>query len=404
MVGAPRLPLKGAPAPSPPRDVTVPRDGSTTARGVLGLALKRLLYDLQALTEVPGASDASLGGYRRLRGVLAGMAGSHPGAIPSLLRRPTVAAPLRCLRDGSGDPERCLVELTAQACIELAALEALPEPVALRRLPPRLVALSRHVVVDVPPGTGEAVFEAGALRLDGVDVDLSPGSPRLHRVSDATVLAEVDTNPLAMVEAHPDKEGNAVDLGGRPAAEWVEHLASALALIARVHPGLRDEIDLFVQQVVPVGYHDERHLSASYREAIGTVYLSLHPSRMTMVEAIVHEHSHNKLNALLELDPLLEDAFAPVHRSPVRPDPRPLHGVLLAVHAFVPVAHLYERLIERAHPEAAVPGFDDRFRRIVRSNEEGLSTLLEHGRWTAVGEGVRDELVRWRAHFSPRLA
>ena len=39
------------------------------------------------------------------------------------------------------------------------------------------------------------------------------------------------------------------------------------------------------RQVVPVGFFPDRHLSASYREAIGTLYLSLHPSPMTMVEA-----------------------------------------------------------------------------------------------------------------------
>ena len=41
-------------------------------------------------------------------------------------------------------------------------------------------------------------------------------------------------------------------------------------------------MDLFLHQVVPVGWDPERHLSASYQEAIGTIYLSLHPSPMTM--------------------------------------------------------------------------------------------------------------------------
>ena len=99
--------------------------------------------------------------------------------------------------------------------------------------------------------------------------------------------------------------GNAVDLGGRPASEWVGVLREALAIVERTLPDFRAEIDLILQHVVPVGWDDHAHLSASYRESIGTIYLSLHPNVLTMAEALVHEVSHNKLNALLELDPVL---------------------------------------------------------------------------------------------------
>ena len=40
---------------------------------------------------------------------------------------------------------------------------------------------------------------------------------------------------------------------------------------------------------VPVGWDEQRHLSASYQEAIGTVYLSLHPNPLTLAEALIHE-------------------------------------------------------------------------------------------------------------------
>ena len=57
-------------------------------------------------------------------------------------------------------------------------------------------------------------------------------------------------------------------------------------------------------RVVPVGFHAEQHLSASYREAPGLVYLTLHPSPLTLAEAIIHETQHVKLNALSWLDPI----------------------------------------------------------------------------------------------------
>ena len=103
-----------------------------------------------------------------------------------------------------------------------------------------------------------------------------------------------------------------------------------------------------------------KEISASYREAIGTVYMTLHPKQMIMTEAIIHEFQHNKLNALFHLDRVMETAAWPLYPAPVRPDPRPLHGVLLAAHAFVPVAEMYRRMQARDHPQAARGSFQSR--------------------------------------------
>src|SRR3954454_16108937 len=128
--------------------------------------------------------------------------------------------------------------------------------------------------------------------------------------------------------------------------------------------------------MVPVGWHEQKHLSASYQEAIGTIYLSLHPSRMTLAEALIHEFSHNKLNALFEVDEVLENAWSPLYTSPVRPDPRPLHGVLLAVHAFLPVARLYEKMLEANHPLAQNEAFSRRFEQVCATNREAAEVVL----------------------------
>ena len=149
-------------------------------------------------------------------------------------------------------------------------------------------------------------------------------------------------------------------------------LARALDLIATYLPEIRGEIELFIQQMVPVGYDDHRHLSASYQESIGTIYLTLHPNLMTMTEAVIHEFSHNKINALFELDPVLENAFWPLYTSPVRPDPRPLHGIVLAVHAFQPVARLYEAMIARGHEWAQKPDFLRRYEQVKKVNREDI--------------------------------
>jgi HEXXH motif-containing protein len=213
-------------------------------------------------------------------------------------------------------------------------------------------------------------------------------------------FARVDANPFAMQEAHPDKEGNALSLGGKDTSEWEASLGDALAMIERHLPSVVDEMASLSMLLVPVGYHAERHLSASYREYVGACYLTLHPNVRTMAEAIVHEYQHNKVNLASYHDALLENGHGTLVRSPVRPDLRPLWGVLLAVHAFVPVAELYRRMLA-----AGEHGVEERMGDVIARNDEGLRTIREHARPTRVGAMLLSELEALHAeHLRVQIA
>jgi HEXXH motif-containing protein len=366
------------------RDLTIPEPGSTTAREVLSLALRRLLRDATTLPAT--APTSARHEAAALRTTIDHAVKTRPGALAAALRRPTIGALVRCLRPACGLPEATrdalFVELLAGLRHDLGAADPGPPtlPAATGcRVPRRVLSLLDHTATDTATG----------------DVT-KPYSP----IERGIVLALADNNPLAMEEAHPDKEGNAIDLGGQPIEVWVAALREALGIIREHLPDLGGEIDLYVQQIVPVGFDDHRHLSASYQEAIGTIYMTLHPSVMTMAEAVIHEFSHNKINALCELSGVLENAWSPLYTSPVRPDPRPLHGVLLAVHAFLPVARLYEKMIEAGHPRAQSEDFGRRFSQIRRTNREGAEVVLTNGRPTEVGRAVLDEIARWDAHYA----
>lgn len=385
-----------------PTDLTIPEPGSTTARNALSGAIRRAIQDLIRL--VASGGDPELRAFKpRLERLLA----DSPGALASVLRAPTVGGLLRCLRQRSPEVERGagIAELLATIHTDLAFAGALAKPVIQRRLPGRIVSLPARQVIEIPAGTERAEFQNGAvvLIINGQRTRVELGcddqrTPSHWTITDTLVLAGVDNNPLAMSEAHPDKAGNRLDLGGRPASEWTRALARGLDLIAAYMPELRAEIDLFLHQIVPVGYDAHTHLSASYQEVIGTVYMTLHPQLMTMVEATIHEFQHNKLHAQLELDPLLRNAFHPLYSSPVRPDPRPLQGVLLAVHAFQPVARLYQLMRATGHEGTDRPDFERRYAQIVAGNHEGATVLLEHGQATPIGQGLLDEIARWDAH------
>lgn len=407
----------------PPRDLTLPEPGSQTARRVLGAYLKRTVADFLKLParrfDSPAADD-----YGALRTIVDGLSrSSNAGLVFSMMRQVTLSTLVRCIDAelwGAGNVVKLdswLTELNGLVAFELAAAGALPSGgVRLRRAPERLLSPTSNIALTVPSGftlsfqNGRVTAEQGAstieLHLDAlgpgdlVDVPgLGVARPYHPIVADLT-LALLDNNPLSGEEAHPDKQGNAIVLGEHPVAHWTTALRDAHQLVATYLPDLAEEMRLVLQLLVPVGYDPERHLSASYAEAIGIAYLSLHPDPMTMAEALIHEFSHNKLNALQRLDPILENAFSPLFSSPVRPDPRPLYGVLLAVHAFTPVARLYELMTAAGDPLSRSPSFARRKRHILTGNHEAVTTLTEHARPTPIGRGVLDELRRWDAHYA----
>ncbi len=210
-------------------------------------------------------------------------------------------------------------------------------------------------------------------------------------------LSAADTNPLSDFEAHPDKSGNAVSLGGRTPAVWLEAFEAAVELVRKGLPGFAPCLGGTLKRVVPVGYEPERHLSATYREGPGQAYLTLHPNPLTLSEALIHEAQHGRLGAAQLVDPLLENAFTEWTPSPVRPDLRPINGILLAVHAFIPVAVLHAVLAERGEPKAAGPDFERRRAQVLRGNEAGMAILREKAVATPLGKRVIADLERLHA-------
>lgn len=381
-------------------DVTVPRAGSRTTRTIVSEALRRTIAgllspDLGGLSPRPWA--ALNGMVRRVRT----LSRTHPGLVASVARRPNVGTLVSCL----GDPTRADVDRDAVAAqlvgalaVELGAGGAEPDW-QVDAFAPGFCSWAHRGWIALPEQS-ERLLVHGS-RIDAVVggdvVPIAPTiedehGPLLAPIDGEAVLARIDDNPLAHVEAHPDKAGNAIDLGGKTVGQWTTALRHAISLVQTHAPTLHADIALLVQQVVPVGYDPSRHVSASYADNLGTIYCSLHDDPMTMAEAVIHEVSHNKLNALLRLDPVLHNAFSCTVSSPIRPDPRPLHGVLLAVHAFVAVEHLYDAMVEAGHPWSQRPDFRRRHEEIRTGNRAGAQTLREHAEPTEVGARLLEEL------------
>ena len=396
-------------------DLTVPVADTTTLRRLIVRDVRRWSEALRALP-LGRFDEADRPGFVAVVAALSALESSAPARAAALLRLPTVSVLIElCWRHREDARTDAVLggawrqqgkELVWLLLGELALLGALPDAgVAVARpatgwLPWR--SLTAGLQVDLEASVAEIRFVAGGFEtIDAPPQRFAFAAPSdgpwawsrpYHPIAPGLYLAETDNNPLSSFEAHPDKDGNQLDLGQRPASEWVEVLADCVGIVQRYLPLIAEEMRLLLRLCVPVGVDDEKHLSASFQEYIGAIYLTLHPNVMTMVEALIHEFQHNKINVAFHHDPMLRNAFWPLVTSPVRPDPRPLHGVVLAVHAFQPIAMLYQRMQQDGHPFAQNPAWQRRAATIFAKIHEGAVTVLGQGDATPVGQQLLAEM------------
>lgn len=374
----------------PAAPYTLPDPSPSNAGSWLPRARSRYLARVARLVLEPGRMEPWLASaWAGAREPLAEILKAKPGEFLGALALPQVAAPICAGRLDAGIPQ-LLLELARRRAIGREGIWW-PGPIGALVSPPR------GVVRRFDPPLVGALFSDGEVEVAaGVPWD-EGGERAFLPLRGGGWLALHDNNPLAMTEAHPDKEGNALSLGGRTAEAWVSALDDARAMCRDVLPELAAEHAQLLATVVPVGFEPEKSLSASYREAIGVVYVTLHPKPGILAEALIHEVQHTKLNLLLWSDALLHDDGVLVP-SPVRPDPRPLLGVLLAVHAFLPVAQMHLELLAKGHPA----GDPERLRQVMEANREGLEVLAV-ARPTEVGAALLDGMRRLEAWQRERV-
>ncbi len=260
-----------------------------------------------------------------------------------------------------------------------------------------------------PARHGRAFDDARGLRLTpSAKRWTSDALQRPEGQHDATYpqLVDTDTNPRWQVQDHPEARANALSLGGSPAHEWQRRLGDAMERIYASLPEIHAELPHTARRLVPVGVLDEAHHSASFRDLPGQVYLTLHPDALVMAEALIHEAQHGKLHALDRCLPLMRNGRAGWSPSPVRPDLRPLFGLLLAAHAFVPIALCYGRMVEAQIAPPDPTRFELRYGAVLAGNATAMRTLRERAEWTDAGaalfarlsalhEETRDAAPRW---------
>jgi len=159
-------------------------------------------------------------------------------------------------------------------------------------------------------------------------------------------LSLYDNNPLNMQEAHPDHKSNWGVLWFWDASEkdWLNIYNKTFNLLKILDEWIYDELNQIIKKIVPLGTSKWLHNSASYKECIGHLYMwfTIDSSRpeINNLEAIIHESSHNKLNLIMQFDPVVLNTKEEKYYSAIRPDARHIHWVFLWYHAFAPTMYM----------------------------------------------------------------
>lgn len=169
-------------------------------------------------------------------------------------------------------------------------------------------------------------------------------------------LTREDNNPHNGVTTHP---GHTNDGEGimwwweKSQEEWLDVFWKAFEVLKVANEDFFDELNAIIKKIVPMRTSLDVHHSCSYKECIGTLYLGFTINspqpEINILEALVHESSHNKLNLIMQDEPLHTNDFTLKYYSPYRPDARHIHGVYLWVHAIVPTVYVMLEAIEKGY-------------------------------------------------------
>ncbi len=161
-----------------------------------------------------------------------------------------------------------------------------------------------------------------------------------------------DNNPDNNVINHPDHTWEGMLWWGeKTPEEWNAVFSKAFEMLKEINYSFFMELQWMIQKIIPMNTSHGVHNSCTYRQCIGTLYLwytiDTDFPELNIIEALIHESSHNKFNLIAQSETLYNNNSDQNYYSPYRPDARPLHGVLIWVHALVPAVFVLLQWIKK---------------------------------------------------------
>jgi len=148
---------------------------------------------------------------------------------------------------------------------------------------------------------------------------------------------------------HPDLTGYAIEAVERDSIslETISIIERAMALLG-LHPSSRALVENHCRAICVVNAVPEltrgQCISLCSKSVPGVVFLSAAPTILT-AESVVHESAHQMLYAIEELHSLVRDEAARVV-TPLRPDARPVSGLLHQTWVLWHLIHFYRVIVD----------------------------------------------------------
>ena len=219
----------------------------------------------------------------------------------------------------------------------------------------------------------------GPLIRELADPDQDPDSNRYRRFADGD-----PDMPLIIQPPPADLAQNARRL-----------LSEAFALIDAGNPELSGEVRVLLREIVlAVGSENIKGLRFDGISAFmlwGGVVLNVggYKTALDMVQALAHESGHNLLFGLCAHGPLHENDDRERYPSPLRPDERPMDGIVHATYVTARMHQAVQRLLMRgALSQTQIPQAEQANTENAKWFASGMQTIDRHARLTPLGREV----------------
>lgn len=281
---------------------------------------------------------------------------AEPATVAAVLAHPPVTGWARAALDGAAGPTY-LATLAAAAAVRagLTFTLTLPRPAdGVLPLPTigAATGLRADGAIRLRGATGTLRIDVGADD-DGVRVDARAG--RLLDAGDGGIgwqpaRRTVPFDPAGVLVDDQDPWRNCYHRPSAPrlddaGAARLDRLAAGAGQWLREHlPAHVDALAGLLRSLVPLCPPPSGNpVSATSRDALGAIALSVPADAQTLALLLVHEVQHTKLGALLDLVPLHHADGPARYRAPWRLDPRPVGALLQGAYAHLGVAEVWRR-------------------------------------------------------------
>jgi len=153
----------------------------------------------------------------------------------------------------------------------------------------------------------------------------------------------------------------------------IHQFLALIAALSRATPGMLAWITAATRVVRPLVPVQDCARSSHDPEVPGLIEADLSRGPTQTLELIAHETAHLHLRAAQAAAPLVDPQHAGTYRSPLRPEPRPLMGILLAYHALAYICAALQQAAAAAVLESAsaTRALDD----LTRRRDDARATM-----------------------------